>query len=253
MRRAGTDVAARAVRYRHEDTALTGEIYVAGPDPRPAVLLIHGGAGLDGHARDQSKRYAATGYCVLACDMYGEDVQGDRAKIMSMLSRLREDHDFLARRAQSALDVLAGQPEASRTVAAIGYCFGGMAALALARAGASLDGVVSFHGSLATPTPAGVGAIGARLLVCHGAADPHVPLTDVTAFVEEMNRAEADWQLNIYGGAMHGFTHRHATPGETPGVAYQREADQRSFDDAQRFLASLTSGTPAGRPRIDQT
>src|SRR5215470_996405 len=101
MRRSDGEITTRVVRYAHESITLTGEFHTAGPDPRPAILLIHGGAGLDAHARDQSKRYAAIGYGVLACDMYGDDVRGDRAKIMSLLSRFREDHDLLARRAQS--------------------------------------------------------------------------------------------------------------------------------------------------------
>src|SRR5262249_33933513 len=128
MRRSDAEMTTRVVRYAHESATLTGEFRTAGTDPRPAILLIHGGAGLDAHARDQWMRSAAIGYGVLACDMYGEEVRGDRAKIMSLLSRFREDQDFLARRAQSALDALAGQPETTRTVAAIGYCFGGMAA-----------------------------------------------------------------------------------------------------------------------------
>jgi dienelactone hydrolase len=112
-----------------------------------------------------------------------------------------------------------------------------MAALALARSGADLAGVVSIHGSLATGAPARPGAVRAKILACHGAADPHVPPSDVAAFAEEMNHAEADWQLIMYGRAQHGFTHRHAVPGATPGVAYDRSADERSFEAARIFLA----------------
>ncbi len=115
-----------------------------------------------------------------------------------------------------------------------------MAALALARAGADLAGAVSIHGSLATSRPAQPGAVTARILVCHGASDPHVPLADVTAFAEEMDHADADWQLVMYGRALHGFTHRDAVPGAPgamPGVAYDRLADERSFAAARAFLA----------------
>ena len=112
-----------------------------------------------------------------------------------------------------------------------------MAALALARAGADLAGVVSIHGSLATSAPASPGAVTAKILACHGAADPHVPPADVAAFAEEMNHAGGDWQLVIYGGALHGFTHKHAVPGAMPGVAYDRLADERSFEAARAFLA----------------
>jgi dienelactone hydrolase len=132
---------------------------------------------------------------------------------------------------------LAGCQEVAGPAAAVGFCFGGMAALALARSGADLAGVVSIHGSLATSRPACPGAVTARILACHGAADPHVPAADVATFAEEMNHAEADWQLVMYGRAQHGFTHRHAVPGATPGVAYDRLADERSFAAARTFLA----------------
>ena len=233
--------------------------------PRPGILLIHGGAGLDAHARDQARRYAAIGYAVLACDMFGPGVAGNRERVMACLLALRDDPALLVRRARAGLAALAGCPEAGGRMAAVGFCFGGMAALALARAGtdpagqdpasgelastglasAALAGVVSIHGSLATSRPAGPGAVTAQILVCHGAADPHVPLGDVTAFAEEMDDAGADWQLVMYGQAAHGFTHRDAVPGAPgtmPGVAYDRLADERSFAAARTFLAdTLTS------------
>lgn len=112
-----------------------------------------------------------------------------------------------------------------------------LAVLTLARSGAGLRGVVSVHGSLATAKPAEPGAVKASVLVCHGALDPHVPMADVVRFTEEMHHAQADWQLIMYGGAMHGFTHQHAAPGAVPGVAYDARADQRSFQAALDFLA----------------
>jgi dienelactone hydrolase len=218
--------------------------------PRPGILLIHGGAGLDAHARDQARRYAALGYAVLACDMFGPEVVGNRERVMACLLALRDDQALLVRRARAGLTALAGCPEAGGRMAAVGFCFGGLAALALARAGTNpagpdLASVVSIHGSLATSRPAEPGAVTARILVCHGAADPHVPLSDVTAFAEEMNHAGADWELVMYGRAVHGFTHQQAVPGgpgALPGVAYDRLADERSFAAARTFLAdTLTS------------
>jgi dienelactone hydrolase len=213
--------------------------------PRPGILLIHGGAGLDAHARDQARRYAALGYAVLACDMFGPEVAGNRERVMACLLALRDDQALLVRRARAGLTALAGCPEAGGRMAAVGFCFGGLAALALARAGTNpagpdLASVVSIHGSLATSRPAEPGAVTARILVCHGAADPHVPLSDVTAFAEEMNHAGADWELVMYGRAVHGFTHQQAVPGgpgALPGVAYDRLADERSFAAARTFLA----------------
>ena len=107
------------------------------------------------------------------------------------------------------------------------------------RSGADLAGAVSIHGGLTTGRPAEPGAVAAKILVCHGASDPHVPMADVSAFAEEMNRAEADWQLIVYGRALHGFTHRHAVPGAVAGVAYDATADERSFVATRAFLADV--------------
>ena len=233
--------ATRTVTYTDEETALTG--FLAWDDaaqhPLPGLLLVHGGAGLDDHAKGQAQRYAAHGYTVLACDMFGDGVAGDRERVMACVMGLRDDPQRMSRRAGAGLAALAGCPEADGRFAAIGFCFGGLAVLTLARSGADLAGVVSMHGSLATAKPAEPGAVRARVLACHGALDPHVPLADVTTFAEEMDHARADWQLIMYGGAMHGFTHEHAIPGAMPGVAYDALADQRSFLAARTFLAEV--------------
>ena len=242
------NIATRELSYRDLDTSLTGLFCWndAQEGPQPGILLIHGGAGLDAHAREQACRYAALGYAVLACDMFGDGIAGDRERVMACLLGLRDNPDLLVRRGQAGLAALAGCPEAAEPTAAVGFCFGGMAALALARAGTNLAGpglagpglaaVVSIHGSLATSAPAQPGAVTAKILACHGAADPHVPPADVAAFAAEMNHAGADWQLVMYGRAQHGFTHQHAVPGAMPGVAYDRLADERSFAAVRAFL-----------------
>ena len=233
------NIATRDFSYRDLDTPLTGQFcWNDGQEgPRPGILLIHGGAGLDAHAREQACRYASLGYAVLACDMFGDGIAGDRERVMACLLALRDDPDLLVRCGQVGLAALAGCQEVTGPAAAVGFCFGGMAALALARSATDLAGVVSIHGSLATSRPARPGAVTARILACHGAADPHVSAADVAAFAEEMNHAEADWQLVMYGRAQHGFTHRNAVPGAMPGVAYDRLADERSFAAARTFLA----------------
>ncbi|MGC1214638.1 MAG: dienelactone hydrolase family protein [Micromonospora sp.] len=236
-------IATRDVTYDDLDVRLTGVLYWddAQDIPHPGLLLIHGGAGLDGHAREQARRYAELGYTVLACDMFGDGVAGDRQRVMACLTAMRDDPELLVRRAQTGLTALSQCPEAGADLAALGFCFGGMAALALARSGANLAGVVSIHGSLATSKPAEPGAVAAKVLVCHGALDPHVPTEDVSTFTEEMTRAGADWQLIVYGRAMHGFTHKHAIAAAIPGVAYDELADERSFAATGAFLAeSLT-------------
>jgi dienelactone hydrolase len=241
-----SDIAEQVLPYSDRDIRLTGMLCwdetVHGR--RPGLLLIHGGAGLDEHARQQARRYAGLGYAVLACDMLGEGVAGHRERVITCLTALRDDPALLVRRGQAGLAALSDFPGADGRAAAVGFCFGGMAALALARSGEPLDGVVSIHGSLTTGRPAEPGQVQARLLVCHGALDPHVPLADVTAFAEEMNRAGADWQLIAYGGALHGFTHKHAAPGAFPGVAYDARSDNRSFAATRAFLAEVFAGRP---------
>ena len=234
----------RELTYRDQETALTGVLAwdEAARQSLPGLLLVHGGAGLDDHAKGQARRYADHGYVVLACDMFGEGVAGDRERVIACLTGLRDDPDLMARRAQAGLTALAGCPETDGRFAAVGFCFGGLTVLTLARAGADLMGVVSMHGSLATVRPAEPGALRAKVLACHGALDPHVPMEDVAGFAAEMNHAGADWQLIMYGSAMHGFTHEHAVPGAIPGVAYDEPTDRRSFLAARTFLAEALAG-----------
>ncbi|WP_170323559.1 dienelactone hydrolase family protein [Cryptosporangium phraense] len=231
-----------SLSYREGDSQFTGLLYrpSAPPGDRPGILLFHGGAGLDSHAQQQSRRYAELGYTVFAADLYGDGTAGDRQRILAQVTALRDDPDLLAARGRAAL---AAAPQVD-AYAVIGFCFGGLAALTLARAGAELAGaelagVISVHGTLTTSAPAEPGAVTARVLVCHGARDPHVPMAHVEQFAAEMDHARADWQLNVYGGAEHGFTHEHATPGATPGVSYHRDADARSHADIRAFLADV--------------
>jgi len=247
------NLSARDWPYSDRDTTLTGVLCWDDtvPRTRPALMLIHGGAGLDDHAREQARRYAALGYVVLACDMFGDGVAGNRDRVIRCLTELRDNPSFMVRRAQAGLAALARSPHVDGRVAAIGFCAGGMVALALARSGEPLAGAVSIHGSLATSRPAPPGGVRAKVLVCHGALDPHVPLTDVTAFAAEMNEARADWQLIMYGGALHGFTHSRAQSGSVPGVAYDPLADSRSFAATSAFLSesfALQAPPPSGAP-----
>jgi dienelactone hydrolase len=227
--------------YPDRGTPLTGVLCrdESAAAARPGILLIHGGAGLDEHAREQARRYAALGYVVLAGDMLGDGVAGDRDRVIGCLTALRDNPALMVRRARAGLAALARCPGTDGRAAAIGFCFGGMVALALARAGEPIAGAVSIHGSLATSQRAQPGAVPAKVLVCHGALDPHVPPGDVTALAEEMSTAGADWQLIMYGGAVHGFTHAHARPGAIPGVAYDPRADARSFTATSSFLAEI--------------
>lgn len=234
-------ISTRTIAYHDGELPLNGHLAWddASPRPRRGILLIHGAGGLDDHPREQASRYAALGYAVLACDMFGPGVAGNRERVVATLTGLRENPDQLVQRATAGVHALNEAAESDGCFAAVGFCFGGMSALTLARSGADLAGVVSMHGALATARRAQPGAMRAKVLACHGAIDPHVPMSDVEAFVDEMTAAGADWQLNVYGGAMHGFTHRAAVPGAVRGVEYHAPTDERSFAAARAFLEEV--------------
>jgi dienelactone hydrolase len=228
------------VRYRDGDEALDG-VFVwdaAVQTRRPGVLVIHGGAGLDDHARGRARRFADEGFIAFACDMYGQSVRGKRDRVMQHIGELRRDRAALCRRAQAGIDQLASHPRVDGRVAAVGYCLGGMVGLELARGGTDLAGVVSVHGGLETARPAERSTIKARMLVCHGVLDPHVPMAHVAAFTEEMTRAGADYQIIVYSDAMHGFTHEAAIQ-PANGVAYNAAADARSSQAIRAFFDEL--------------
>ena len=228
-----------AVDYNHDDQPLTGMFAWddTSIEKRPGILVIHGGAGLDDHAKEQARRFANLGYVAFACDMYGHGVAGNRQRVMSRITELRSDTAKLCGRASAGIDVLRQHPQVDDRLAAIGYCFGGMAVLELARSGFDLMGAVSVHGTLDTPCKCQPNSVKARILICHGALDPHVSMEQVNAFIEEMKLARADWQLIMYGEAMHGFTHQGGL--QIPGVAYHALSDARSAKAIQNFFGEL--------------
>ena len=232
-------ITTKEVEYRDGDTELTGQFCwdAERDEKRAGILVVHGGAGLDAHAKGRARRLAEGGFVTLACDMYGNGVAGSRERVMARIAELRENPAKLCERAGAGMEMLMAHPQVDRRVAVVGYCFGGMAALELARSGAEVAGAVSVHGTLSTVRPAQAGAVKAKILVCHGAVDPYVPMAHVNAFAEEMNAAGADWQLIMYGGAMHGFTHENGPA--MPGVAYHAVADARSTTAMRGFLGEI--------------
>jgi dienelactone hydrolase len=176
--------------------------------------------------------------------MYGNGVAGDRQRVMTTLMDLRNNAAKMRQRVCAGLDVLRSHALVDHRIAAVGYCFGGMTVLELARSSADVLGVVSVHGSLHTSQPSKPGTVKAKILVCHGGRDPHVPMTQVNSFVEEMEAVSADLQLIIYGVAMHGFTHEGGPP--MPGVAYDAVTDARSATAMEAFFTELF-GAPRQR------
>jgi dienelactone hydrolase len=155
-----------------------------------------------------------------------------------MMNGVRADLGRWRARAKAALDALTAQPQVNGAkLAAIGYCFGGSTALELGRSGAALAAIVSFHGGLESPKPEDAANIKAKVLVCHGADDPLIPPTQVTAFEEQMRKTRVDWQLHIHGGAVHSFTNPDADKAGVAGLAYNAAADRRSWKTMLELFA----------------
>lgn len=241
---AGAAVRMETYPYGKGDVRLVGQ--VAWDDaikgPRPAVLVVHEWWGLNDYAKERARALASLGYLALAADIYGDGFETkDPSKARELAGKFREgDRALLRERVGSALAALKTHPLADKgRVAAIGYCFGGTAVLELARSGADLNGVVSFHGGLSTPVPASAGGIRTKVLVLHGVDDPSVPPADVQAFQDEMRKSGADWLMVAYGGAVHTFTNPAAGNDPSRGSAYNEKAALRSWEHMKAFFAEI--------------
>lgn len=237
-------VKGETVTYTAKDgTVLEG--YVAYDDaakkPRPGILIIHDWMGLGKFARQKADKLAAMGYVAFAADIYGKGVRPAKAEAAGKLAtKYKMNRPLLRARARAAYDALHARPETNpKKTVVMGYCFGGTTALELARSGAKLSGVVSFHGGLDAPLPAQAGAIPEPVLVLHGADDPFVPPPEVKAFKLEMQAANVNVEFIEYPGAVHAFTNPAAGHDNRAGAAYNAEADKASWQEFKRFLRSV--------------
>lgn len=208
-------------------------------DRRPAVLVVPEWWGLNAYARYRADELAKLGYVALAVDVYGNgDASADSKDAGRWASKYKTDRLLLRERLNSALAALKARPEvAPGKIAVIGYCFGGMSAIEMARAGSDVACAVSFHGSLdASDKAPTVETITAKILVLHGAADPYEPAAQIDAFQKEMNEHKADWQMNYYAYAKHGFTNGNNAGSKMDGVNYNEKADQRSWRAMRDFF-----------------
>lgn len=231
------------IEYHDGETQL--EAYVAWDDsiagPRPGVLVAHDWTGRRGFATDKADEMAALGYVGFALDMYGKGVFGSDGDVegnSALMGPLAGDRTALRARMTSALEKLQGLDVVdSLKIGAMGYCFGGMCVLELARAGADVGGVISIHG-IFTPGDVPNNAITARVLCLHGQDDPMVPPEQVLDFENEMSAAGADWQMHAYGGTMHAFTNPDANdPGF--GAVYNPVADRRATQSIRNFWEEI--------------
>lgn len=197
----------------------------------PGIVLFPDARGLGDTAKAHARRLAGHGFVVLVADLYGRATYAaELPRAVELMNALRTDVLRWRSRAAAAREAIARLPAVDPgRLAAIGYCFGGTTALELGRSGAALAAVVSFHGGLASPQPHDAANIRARVLACHGAADPLVPPAQVAEFVAHMSAAPADWQLHAYAGVLHSFTSPEVDAAGLPGHAYNAEADRRSW------------------------
>jgi dienelactone hydrolase len=210
------------------------------PGQRPAVLINHTWVGRDDFVADKAMKIASLGYLGFAVDMYGKGVLGSSAEENTKLMQpFMENRAMLQKRMIAALNALKLLPWVDDSkIAAIGFCFGGLCSLDLARTSANLKGVVSFHGLLGAPGNTEGNLIKAKILALHGHDDPMVPVEQVIAFEKEMTLAHADWQMHVFGNTMHAFTNPVANnPGF--GTVYQPDADKRSWLVMQNFLEEI--------------
>lgn len=230
------------VPYSLGETTFEGRYIVPNPTPTglPLIVLFPDWMGITPHAKQDAGRLVERGYAVFVADLYGKQAQpGNPREAARVSGALKQDVVKLRKIAAAALKTARHQYTVdTNRVGAVGFCFGGNAALELARSGAPLDGIAVVHGNLKTPFPDDARAIRGRVLVLHGSADPHVPPSEVSTFRDEMNRAEADFTLIEYPGAMHAFTNP-AAQDSAGGVRYDPVAAEAAFNEMERFFADV--------------
>jgi dienelactone hydrolase len=234
------------IEYKDGDVTLRG--YLAFDErktgKRPGVLVMPEAFGLGAHAKQRAERLAELGYVAFAGDPYGNGIElANLQDAMKHAGPLFADPARLRRRGRAALDYLASVPQTdSGRLAAIGFCMGGTFSLELARDGAPLRGIVSFHGGLQTQRPAEAGKVKAKILVCTGADDTMIPAEQVNALGAEMTKAGADWQIITYGGAKHSFTNPQSDSLGMPGIGYNKSVDERSWRAMASFFEEIFAG-----------
>jgi dienelactone hydrolase len=235
-------VTTKTIEYKEGDTVLEG--FLASPSgggKHSGVVVVPDWMGLGDNVKMRAKMLANLGYVAFAADVYGKGVRPkNSAEASKLATHYKSDRPLLRRRMRAAFDKLAQQPNVNaKKIAVMGYCFGGTAALELARSGAPVTGVVTFHGGLSTPTPADAKNIKSRVLALHGADDPFVNAQEVAAFQKEMRDAKLDWEFIAYGNAVHAFTIKEAGNDNSKGAAYNEKADKRSWQEMKRFFKEV--------------
>jgi dienelactone hydrolase len=231
------------IEYKDGSTVLEGFLAydTSIAQKRPAVIVSHAWAGQDDFARQKAQKLAELGYVGFALDMYGKGKRGsnneENAKLMQPFV---QDRELLSRRINAAANEIRKhiKVDASR-IGAMGFCFGGMCALDLARSGADgVVGVVSVHGLLGGPSQKRAQKIKAKILALHGYSDPMAPPDQMKAFCDEMVQSSADLQLHAFGHCVHAFTNPQAND-RAHGMEYDAIADKRSWALIKGFFEEV--------------
>ncbi len=234
------------IEYRSGATSMVGHLTYdeTKSGKRPGILVCHDIMGLGNDPKRRANMLAELGYVALCIDMYGGGKQPkDFPEGMGWLMALLNDRAELRRRVNAALDALNHRAEVDTAkTAAIGYCFGGSTVLELARSGAAVKGVVSFHGGLNTPTPVDAKNIKGKVLVCHGYDDPLVPPAEVNGFIQEMKDGGCKWELIQYGNTVHAFTNPANDGKANPAAKYNEYADKHSWNSMKDFFNDVFAG-----------
>ena len=209
---------------------------------KPAVLIAPDYSGRNDFACQKAEQLAELGYVGFALDMYGNGKVGKTVEEKTALMKpFMEDRNMLRKRILAAYETVKKLDVVNTArIGAMGFCFGGLCALDLVRSGAELKGTISFHGLLTAPKNVTTHKILSKVLILHGYADPMVPPPMVDEFADEMNAAQVDWQIHMYGHAMHGFTNPTAHDNKS-GIAYNNLADKRSWISMREFFAEVFS------------
>ena len=233
----------KTIEYKQGDTTLEGVLVWddAVQGQRPGVLVVHQWMGLTDYEKHRAEMLAQLGYIAFCADIYGKGVRPQNtAEAGTQAGKYKSDRQLLRARVNAALTVLQTREFVDpKRIAAIGYCFGGTTVLELARSGANIAGVVSFHGGLDAPNPDDGKNIKCKVLICHGADDPFSSPQDIAALESEMRKGGVDWQLIKYGGAVHSFTQPMAGNDNSKGAAYNEKADKRSWAAMKEFFAEI--------------
>jgi dienelactone hydrolase len=208
---------------------------------KPGIIIIHQWKGLGEYEKMRARQLAELGYLAMAVDIYGKDIRPASPEDAGKeAGKFYADRNLYRERIRSGLDEMLKQSQVDPSkTAAIGYCFGGSGVIELARSGADIDGVVSFHGGLKSGGTNDASNIKASLLILHGADDPFISSEDKAAFQKEMAEAKVDMVFTEYSGAVHSFTDKNAGNDNSKGAAYNENADKRSWAAMKQFFNEL--------------